>query len=98
PSLVAPPNDFSLGAATCFRNDQADFAAQGKIGTNDSHTTGVAYIYGNPVCAASTVVFIPFDLKAKAGDGALVGAELRPAIFNLLRGAGHRIQSSGRHE
>jgi hypothetical protein len=93
PGFVATPDNFTMGAAACFRNEEADLATEREVRADDRHATGVAHVNGNAIGAALSIVFVPLHLESQAGYGSLMRAQLSPAIFDGLRGAKREIQS-----
>jgi len=91
PCFVATPNNFTVSAAACFGNEETDLATEGEIRSDDGHTTGMAHVNGDAIGAALPIVFVPLHLKSQAGRGALVRAQLSPAIFDSLWRAKRRI-------
>ena len=69
PGFVATPDNFTMGAAACFRNEEADLATEREVRTDDGHATGVAHVNGNAIGAALSIVFVPLDLESQAGYG-----------------------------
>jgi len=90
---MSPPYNLGLSTAARFRNEEPNLASKGKIGTDNGHAAGMAHVDGDAIRPAGAIVFVPFDLKSQAGDGAFMGAQFGPAVFHCLLGAIQEIQS-----
>jgi hypothetical protein len=90
---VTTPHNFTIGGATVFRPNDSNAAAKWQIRTYYRHTARLTDVHGHAVRPARDVAILPFDEKAEAGDGPLVGTKPGPALFQLVHRWGQRAHS-----